>query len=220
MLGIKHERYEEILDSLVGLLGKPAAAEPFSPEGLRLKRIISDAGRAYHGVQHAEHAASASTLHELGEPLPRVIMLLKDEDNREQLLIALGAPRPIAPMTWDERDRPAVDRAAARLRATLDALNEVSGAVPPPPTKPPHRPSKTKDLRAAVNVLAEGFERMTGEIFTEAWHKGEPLSRGAQFIYYAMKLIDPTRLRQLRMVTADFVRERNASKREPCMHGR
>ena len=80
-------RFEQLLDRLARHVGKPAAIAPLTPEGLQLRRIIYDAGRAYAGVQRAEHAALASTLHELADPLPRVVVSLRDEANREQLLV-------------------------------------------------------------------------------------------------------------------------------------
>jgi len=216
-------RFEQLLDRLARHVGKPAAIAPLTPEGLQLRRIIYDAGRAYAGVQRAEHAALASTLHELADPLPRVVVSLRDEANREQLLVMLGAPAPVGPMTWPERDRPAVERADARRRSLLRELETVAGALPPTPTVPRHRPSRTKGLRAAVEVLVDGFEHMSGERFSQLWHRGDayrdggdgrreklPATRGTQFVRDAMQLIDPQRLGDLPGVTRAIVEVRGA----------
>jgi hypothetical protein len=206
------DRFEQILKRLAAHVGGEAA-QPFSREGLELRRVISNAARAYDGV--SADATEQSTLHELGAPLARVIELLRDDTNSEQLLVALGAPTPVAPMTWSERDRPEVERVMALHEAIVSGLGKIADAVPPLPARPAHRPSRSKDLRAAVEVLIDYFERKTGQEFRQDWKGkggGDPLTAGTMFVRDAMQLIAPKRLDELPAVTADIRRARRGQR--------
>jgi hypothetical protein len=114
-------------------------------------------------------------------------------------------------MTWPETDRPDVERAQVLYESTLLALDRIARAAPPPPTVKRGAPFQTKDLRAAVEVLVDYWEDVTGEPFTQNWHDGEPLTEGTQFVYFAMKVIDPGRLSQLPGVTEGIVAARLAA---------
>ena len=134
---------------------------------------------------------------------------MEDEGNYGGVLVALANP-----------DEKFVEPAARRHEMLLDLLDMTVRNAPPQPPNPTHRPSKTKHLRAAADALVDYWEYATGKRFTQDWHIGGqrehggdgqqrlPNTPGAEFVYEAMKLIDPECLDQLPGVTATIVRER------------
>jgi hypothetical protein len=189
-----------------------------------LRQAISDACIKYNRSQYWAGEISRRTLHEIGTPLAKVVEILKRDENRHDLLVALGAPdrRPgvASSMVWPEGDLPEVERAAARYESTLRALDEIAHAVPSTPKRPAHRPSGTRELRSAVEILVDYWERTTRQRFTQDWHRGsrlkdggdghgpKPSSAGARFIYNAMNLIDVQSVGKLPGVTKAIVAAR------------
>ena len=216
--------FEQLFGGLVAHVER-AAGGTFSAANL-LKKTLYEAALACDRVRWAADDVSQSTFHELGisladgapAVLARVIEILKHESNRENVLIALGAPARDPSMTsrlaWPESDRPAVERAVAEYEAGLSFLDKIARAVPPPPPAGPrHRPSKKKDLRAALEVLADYWEWRTGNRFTQAWQKGGPRKGGG---HLRVPDIDPERLDDLPGVTEAIVAARGP--RRPTYH--
>jgi hypothetical protein len=205
-----------------------AGKKTFNSDDRRmLMRALSEAASAYNRIQWSAEDASRSTFHELGAPLTlaRMIEILKHKANRESVLVALGAPvrdPSIATrLTWPEHDRPVVERAMVQHAELLSALDHLARAVPSPPKRPAHRPPTSKDLRAAVDVFADYWERATSQPFTQAWHRSDPRKPGGdghrerapnspatRFVCDAMKLIGCERLRELPEVTKKIVTAR------------
>jgi hypothetical protein len=207
--------------SLEEQIAEAAGKKTFGPADQRmLMRALSEAASAYNRIQWSAEDTSLSTFHELGAPLTlaRMIEVLKHEANRESVLIALGAPvrdPSIATrLTWPEHDRPVVERAMVRHAELLSALDDLAHAVPsPPPARPPWRPVENNDLRAAVEVLAAYWERVTGTPVTQDWVTGSdgarvPASPAAQFFFDAMRLIGAEHLDGLPGVTKKIVTAR------------
>jgi hypothetical protein len=190
------------------------ATRPLGPvERRALLGAISEAYMSYGTVRHKAAMARHYTLHELkqNDLLRGVIEVLTNPANREHLLHVLGAPESNTGMIWPERDRLAVERAEAWRSSTLRALEQIDNYdAPPPPATSRGRPSRTRDLRAAVEALVDYWQDVTGERFKQNWHGGEPITPGARFVYLAMKLIDPSRLRELPGVTETIVKDRLA----------
>jgi hypothetical protein len=190
---------------LEALIAKSAGKKTFDKAERRmLMRALSEAASAYNRIRWSAEDASRSTFHELGAPLARVIGILKHEASLGDGLVALGAPARdssvLTRLTWPERDRAAVHRARARYDALLSALDHLARAVPLPPPRPAHRPVENNDLRAAVEVLAAYWERMTGAPVAPYWVNGVPANAATQFIYDAMRLIGCEHLGGLRKV--------------------
>jgi len=178
-----------------------------------LENIIIRVIAVYDGTQFSADMASRSTLHEIREPLARVIGILKHVANCDDIFVALGAPAMLA-CSPDQR---AVDRAVARYENLLDALDEIARAVPPPPAK--RRPGRqpAKDLRALVDRLADYWERATRRPFKQNWHKEssdgpwQPTTNATVFVYDAVKFIDSKRLGSLKEMTENIVEKRRAA---------
>jgi hypothetical protein len=196
----KAEEFKTRWDRLETHVAKYAPG-PFGPAERQkaLKRAVHEAAVSYDRARCSADTASRSTFHVLGKLLPPVIKALKNKVDRESLLLALGAPASNAGMTWPVCDREAVERARARYESMLLALEQIARAAPPPPMAVLGKPSGTKDLRAAVEVLVEFWERQPGGRF-----RGE-------FIRRAMELIDPERLGELPDVIEVIVAARRAS---------
>ena len=163
----------------------------------QLVASIDDAVLAYDGASFwsDDSRRFLDTRHDIAEPLHRVITLLSSEGNRYQLCKDAG----IEPERYHE------------LLVDLDRLQR---AVPPPP--PPTargRPSRTKDLRALVGALADYWETATGKRFTQDWHRGEPISKAAQFVHAIVSYVDAQATPKLPNVTEDIVADRKAPRR-------
>jgi hypothetical protein len=178
-----------------------------------MRGAVDRARTLYIALKHTTidwPAQNTYTLHEILEPAKRVIELLEDDANYGGVIVALAKP-----------DEKSVKPAARRHEVLLDFLKMIVRNAPPQSPNPAHRPSKTKHLRAAADALVDYWEYATGERFTQDWHRGAPLedggddhrrllpnTPGAQFVYEAMKLIDPECLDQLPGVTAAIRRAR------------
>jgi hypothetical protein len=200
--------FEPLLDSLEKHVAA-AATRSFGPVDRQvLRSIIVEAAMMYEGTRYFADEASRCTLHELAEPLARVIQLLEHDANRDDVFVALGAPAALA-LSPDQR---AVEEAVARYEILLRDLDKIARAVPQPPAKPgPGKPSRTMDLHALVERLADYWERATGQRFTQHWLKGAPLTPATEFVHAVVRFIDAERLGALPKVTERIVTKRRAA---------
>jgi hypothetical protein len=204
---------EALIDRLEGHL-KKGGAETF--DRARLKMIVTEFVISYRTGRHIAESP-ASFLHQLAEPLKRVIEILAAEPNTDDVLIALGAP-PIGLEPDVAAVREATREAARRYNDLFDSLLAINRALPSPPEKnPPHRPAKTDDLYALVAGLAYYWESFTGECFTQNWHRegGElqAATNAAAFVYEVVRYVDPDALPSLRKGAEAVVRRlRNSRK--------
>jgi hypothetical protein len=180
-----------------------------------LEQTIVRVIAVYDGTRFLADLASFITLHELREPLARVLEILRHEANYDDIFVALGAPAMLALSP----DQPAVDRAVARYENLLDYIDAIARSVPPPPAKRPRGPQPAKDLRALVDRLAEYWERTTGHQFKQDWHREssgglpKPETAATEFVYEVVKFIDASRLGALPKMTEDIVKERRKKRR-------
>jgi hypothetical protein len=200
--------YKPLLKRLREIIEK-AKGSPFLPiDKTVLEGTVVRVVAVYDGTQYLADLASRSTFHDIREPLARVVEILKHEANRDDVVVALGAPVMLALSP----DQPAVDRAVARYENLLDCLDAIDRAVPPPPAKHPRGPQPAKDLRALVERLAEYWERATGRPFRQDWHRSkgappQPETAATEFVYEVVKFIDASRLRKLPKITESIVTE-------------
>ena len=188
---------------------------------------IIKASLRYDGVRYSAGEVSP-TFHELALLVRAIVEKLKDDANRHDVLVALGAP---AIDDWAEQadfnahfpdaaririgeEEEASERAEARYKAMLHCLTTIAAAVPPPPAKRERkRPTQTNDLRAAVRVVFDYWERATGKNCAPYWQKSDPPERGGdgrhgwvpanaatRFVHDVIEFISPERLRSLRKV--------------------
>jgi hypothetical protein len=101
-----------LLRRLETLVEAEGARPLTNPDRDALESGIRRAILVYKGANSATELASRSTLHEIAEPLDRVVSLLEDEANRDAVLAALGAPEWLA-----IRGRFSVDRPGSRFPA-------------------------------------------------------------------------------------------------------
>jgi hypothetical protein len=175
---------------------------PSQREGLAGR--IKGAVLAYHGIQFMAEQAGESTLHEIAAPIDEAIEILEHPANSDEVLTALGAH----PMLMVSPDRESVDRAIDEYQTVLRGLHKIRDKLPPPPSpKKPGRP-KAHDLHGLVERLADVWKTFTGQEFTQLWHKGEPVSASAQFVYEVIKVVDPKRLMSVPDVTEQIVKDR------------
>jgi hypothetical protein len=185
-----------------------------------LESTIIKASLMYDGVRYSVGEVSP-TFHELALHARAIVEKLKDDANRHDVLVALGAP---AIDDWAEQahfnalfpdvaririaeEEEARERAKARHKAMLHYLDMIARAVPPPPAKSRGRPAR-KDLRVLVECLADYWVRATGKRITQNWHNGEPLTRFTQFLRAAAHFIDPQCIIALPKMAELIVKER------------
>ncbi|MGO8921397.1 MAG: hypothetical protein ACLQF4_00480 [Xanthobacteraceae bacterium] len=161
-----------------------------------LEQLVIMPMMAYEGAELSTWLGSESTLHEIAEPLDRVIALLEHEVNRDAVLVALGAS------VWLASRRPEVERAWARYQSLLDDLRKIAAAAPPYPAKRREgRPRTAKEFYDLIDRLASCWERATGKPFRQ-------VNRSAQFVTEVVELMDPARSRALPKVMEKIVAER------------
>jgi hypothetical protein len=195
------QRLERIVDS--------AATKSFGPLNRKvLELFVSEAIMVYEGTKFLNESASHSTLHELTEPLARVIKILEHEANYDSVFVALGAPAMLALSP----DQEAVKGAIMRYEYLLNDLHSIARAVPRRPAKRRRgKPPKANDLYALVDTLATYWQRATGKPFTQYWHNGSPAAAAAQFVHAVVSFIAPERVRSLRKVTERIVADRRST---------
>ena len=168
----------------------------------------------YERRLHLSDRASGFNLHEIASPLAVVIQTLANWSNREEVIIALGAPETwrISPHQLSTGDPSLIDRAYERYETLMHDLREIARNVPAsPPRRGRGRPPKSGDLYAVVDILAEYWERTTGEAFKQDWERGEPLTPATEFVHAVVAFLDPPRLEALPKVTERIVTERRAA---------
>ena len=123
--------------------------------------------------------APESTLHEIAEPLERVIALLKHKANYYAVLVALDSP------VLPHLGGPKVKLAKARYRRLLADLREIALAAPPPEKRGPgKRPDE--HFHDLIRSLAAYWKHATGKPFRQGNYP-------ARFVLAAVEFIDPAR---------------------------
>jgi len=178
-----------------------------------LEQTIITAIAVYDGTQFLAELASRSTLHQIREPLARVVEILKHEANYDDIFVALGAPVMLA-LSPNQR---AVDQAIERYENTLDALDDIARALPPTPAKRGPGRQPAKDLRALVEYLADYWKQVVGRPFKQDWHREssigpkKPTTNAAAFVYEVVKFTDASRLGAVPKMTESIVKNRRAA---------
>jgi hypothetical protein len=176
-----------------------------------LERRVRHAIMVYRGTKFVGERASRSTLHEIANPLARVISLLEHEPNRDSVLGALGAPEMRGRFSVDDTGTPAPpiptgdeQQVAARYGALLDGLRSISRAVPASPAKRKRgKPPTARSFRDFIERLATCWERASGTPFRS-------VNRSKQFVIYVVEFVDPTCLEKLPYVIEHVVADRRA----------
>jgi hypothetical protein len=138
-------------------------------------------------------------LHDLADPLSRVIDILKNDELRDGVLILLGA-NPVLALLATEAIAPIVAQ-HERLLSDLEQMKATLAEMPTPPKRGPGNPREAKDLLFVVSKLAEQWIEVVGQPFKVHWQGYEPLTPAMQFVYEIVKFIDRTRLDELPTVT-------------------
>jgi hypothetical protein len=175
---------------------------------MAMQAFVSLAIAQYHSTEFMDEKAYPSDLHEIARPLARVIELLSHKGNYAAVFVALGAPSnfPVKPNTRE------LVVAGEAYEGLLHNLKSIAGAVPPPPpVRSKGRRPNQRNLYAAVRVLVECWEAMTKKPFKQDWHKAQPTTAAAAFVFDVVTLIDAARLGELPKVTARIVNERRAA---------
>jgi hypothetical protein len=205
-----------LLDRLAQYLDTRQGKALSSKEVELLRSIIGSAGSIYYGARYMDEGHVPSIFHELGVPLAEVIRILKHESTVPYIEIALGEVVPLL-TPKSEYDR-SLKRGAVRYKRLLRDLDLIARAVPLPPKRGRGRPAK-RDLLLFVNFLSRHWESATNERFTHNWHKGEPLTRGTQFLHAALWIVDPERLSKLPEMTKKLASRYRAAERRLSING-
>lgn len=177
-----------------------------SVERQELEECIFNSFDSFEAPQKFLNQLSRMTVHELSEPLKRVIEILEQEANREWIVGVLGGRETGVRSLRINR------RTIARYERLLGDLHKIARWKPPRPAKPrPGRPSKSDALYGPVKLLAHYWERLTGKSFKQYWHKGAPANNATLFIQTVIDFIAPQLLRSLPKMTELIVTERRAS---------
>jgi hypothetical protein len=202
LTGTEFEALLALLETCIAAAATRGVADPYRKN---LKAALFKASVAYQEVRRSADTAAQSTFHQID--LQDEIQRFNNEADREAILIALGAPASTTlPLTWPQSDRAAVELAWDRYKSMMRSLADVDRAVPPAPApRGKGRPTETADLRAAVQVLVDHWEQVTGKPFAADWEKGNDAAR---FLIAAIRIVAPGRARSLRRLTAELTRER------------
>jgi len=165
-----------------------------------LKIGVSRAIQSYCAERYTVIDVSRRNLHELREPLSRVIKILEHEPNRIDLFFALEGD-PNKPHVLD------IYQASAGYETLLNALVKIRNVVPQPPKRMRQRPTRT-DLRAFVERLANEWRIATGKPFTRNWDKGEPITPAMRFVHAVVKFTDPKSLGSVSKMTEKVVKDK------------
>jgi hypothetical protein len=211
---------EEDLDDTADLVGEydgalltaieiveKAAKQPLSPrERERLAATLSFAKSVYDCRQLMAYYARKVTIHDIAEPLAKVIEVLEDDDvDGYAVLAALSAP-PHMPASPHREER----------EILLQLLRKLAANLPPAPAKRTRGQPMARDLYELVEWLAKTWEHYTGIEFTRGWGKGKPSdatrlgpdSHAMHFACAVVKVIDEKRLDELPTVTKNVVTDR------------
>jgi len=124
--------------------------------------------------------APESTLHEIAEPLERVIALLKHKANYYAVLVALDSP------VLPHLGGPKVKLAKARYRRLLADLREIAAAALSAPEKRGRGRPPDEHFYDLIRSLAAYWVYVTGKPFRQGNYP-------AQFVIALVELIDPAR---------------------------
>lgn len=196
------KEFEELLKELEGYL--VAGAKDGSPDLSGLRDEIKFVACWYYVEKFLPEELKRINLHEVGEPLARVIDILKNDANDGLIFDALAR----------SPERHTIDQAVERRNSLLRDLEKIRTAASKaasPSKRAPHRPARI-DLRLLVGDLANYWLLTTGAEFTQDWQKGNPLTLSAQFVYAIVEFIDPKSRPALPGVTEWVVAERRKGK--------
>jgi hypothetical protein len=175
-----------------------AAAQSFSPtEREGLVRRLSYEKPTYNLRQAMVYYERKVTIHDIAEPLAKIIEVLENDVDSYAAFAALSEPpyRMASP--------------AAEREMLLQLLRKLRDNLPSAPAKRSRgKPPAGDDLYRLVERLADIWERYTGKEFTRLWHEGEPLSEAMRFTCAVVKVIDKDRLDELPTVTKNVCRKR------------
>jgi hypothetical protein len=179
---MKRSRLEHLIDRLEGHIER-ASGKKLAAEGReRLTAEIELLGDFYDGLV-SEKIASPPSLYRIEPDLTHVIEILSNKENLLAVLSALGK---------SGFGRKTVIDLFLTLGTLLSDLRHIQNAVPPAPKKKGRgRPAYTESLTALVDALAIIWERDTRQPIKQYWHKGQPLTRAAQFVNDAAEYIAP-----------------------------
>jgi hypothetical protein len=168
-----------------------------------LSYVITTVVGIYLGSQALQYLAPGSVQNKLGRSLARLLEIFADKETGFALFMALSYPAVMRAWLSDED----FEQGAQRHERFVETLHLLKRDLPCSPGKP----SKTRDLRAAVEHLVEFWMRATGKPFTQDWHRGCPLTPGTTLVYKVIEFIDPERLKELPTVTKRIVQEHRKS---------
>ncbi len=189
--------FEQLLKELEEyLVGDPPECSVALDE---LRSTVAEAILWYDAERYTAFDVSRRNLHEIGEPLTRVIELLKNTYNQPDIFFALAGNR--------DRHSINLELALERYEALLRDLDKIALAVPSPCRRERRRPPKIA-LRLLVGHLANYWVCATGKRFTQDWENGEPLTSATEFVRAVVRFVDPKSLPALPNVTEWVVRER------------
>jgi len=164
----------------------------------------------YGALQFAANYASTSALPELQDLLspitPRVIEILEADGNESdanegEIAIRLGSyGNGYSDIEYGIELRNAIIAGLRRILAV------------PSPKRSRGRP-RNRDLHELVYSLANAWEKLTGDQFTQAWDCGVPYSPGAGFVHAVVEFVDPENLKSVPKMTERFVEERREAER-------
>jgi hypothetical protein len=196
---IGRPEFEGLLRELEALV----AAEASGPvDAKKLREEITYVVSWYGADRYVADYVSKLRMHELAQPLPLVIELLKAEENERAIIVALGGnPNGTVDIKYGAEHR----------RALIADLEKIARVVPTPSKRPAHRPPRL-DLRLLVGTLANYWLLTTGRPFTSLWAKRDPVSAGAQFVHAVVSYIDPAGLSALPRATEWVVNARRKGK--------
>jgi hypothetical protein len=144
-------------------------------------------------------------LHDLAEPLSRVIDILRKDELREGVLILLGAKRQLVVAEDHPEDTEDIGPIVAQYQRLLSDLEQMKATLPKVPT-PPKRgkgnPREAMDLFHVVYWMAKQWEEVIGKkTFKVMWQGSEPVTPATRFVHEIVKFIAPARVSELQTVT-------------------
>ncbi|WP_018408517.1 hypothetical protein [Methylocystis rosea] len=178
------EAFKALLARLRALLiegSKDGAPDDLSNLETSVKGVIL----AYTADRYAADHAARSDLHEAAEPLSRALAILRNDANAPAIFSAIAGDDLILASQRYETLIGDLEKIAAR--ANSSATRKAAAK----------RPADVC-LRLLVGDLANIWLCATGEEFSANWHKGEPVSAGAQFLHAVVAFTDPEKLPALR----------------------
>lgn len=174
------------------------------PDRGRLERAINDAEELYTTREYwdYENARFPNTLHELREPLWRVIKLLDSEGNIHTILQALGD----------------AEEAVERLEELLRDLRKIWAVLPlsAPPSRKRGKPPR-ENFHELVRELIDLWESQTKTKFKPYFVRGVPRNRATFFVCAVVELIDAHRVGSVKKVAEKLIERRRCGASEGCV---